>query len=158
MLPAVLSRTKQSWQLTKCAKALATSSFSLTEALQVQLHPACALTACQENRAKTVLHVCAGIGAEGGDAASLSLTGQQISAARECTRDADSRVLRLTISEHESSVTMLATATGGDAAKLRAPLEMHGTELMDFRGQFSGCTSSGYFQFDCEMLYVSFPA
>ena len=142
----------------KCAKVLATSSFSLTEALQVQCRFACRLAASQERRAKALLLVFAGVGAEGGEAASLSLTGRQISAVRECTRDSDSRVLRLTISEHESSVTMLATATGGDAAKLRAPLEMHGTELMDFSGQFSGCTSSGYFQFDCEVLYVSFLA
>ena len=152
------SRSKQSWQLTKCAKVLATSSFSLTEALQVQYCFAGTLTAVQESSENPVLLVFVGMGAEGGDAESLSLTGRQISADRECTRDADSRVLQLTISEHESSVTLLATATGGDVAKIRAPLEMHGTESMDFRGVLSGCTSSGYFQFDCEVLYVSSPA
>ena len=50
---------------------------------------------------------------------------------------------------------MLAGKSGGDAAKLEAPLETHGTEEDDFKQQLATCSDKGRLAFQCSVLYVS---
>lgn len=53
---------------------------------------------------------------------------------------------------------MLAGKSGGDAAKLEAPLETHGTEEEDFKHQLAGSSNRGSLSFHCSVVYVSHQA
>lgn len=84
------------------------------------------------------------------------MLGREISSGRECTRDADWQLLRLSVSSQRfGTCTILLGKSGGDAAKLR-PLVVHGTEEYDLRQQMTGCSADCWLTFDCNLLLVRF--
>lgn len=89
-----------------------------------------------------------------GDGTQLRVRGSMIQSGRDCLRDDDWQIFQLCISEEgRGAVRMLAGKSGGDAAKLEAPLETHGTEEDDFKQQLEGCSDRGGLSFQCSMLY-----
>ena len=55
----------------------------------------------------------------------VALVGREVASERECTRDAEWKLLRLQLHDYESAASseLLAERTGGDAVQLRAPFE-----------------------------------
>lgn len=88
----------------------------------------------------------------------MEVKGTMIRSGRDCLRDNDWQVYSLNLAEAgEKPVRMLASKTGGDAAQISAPLEMHGSEEEDYEQQLRGCTTSTSFKFCCREICVSAP-
>ena len=63
---------------------------------------------------------------------------------------------KLSIKESgKKAVKLLASKTGGDASRLSAPMEMHGTEREDFQIQLRDCSSAARVDFCCSTICVS---
>lgn len=62
---------------------------------------------------------------EGRSQRCVALVGREVASERECTRDAEWKLLRLTLHDFGSGAAaeLLVERTGGDAMRLRAPLE-----------------------------------
>lgn len=90
------------------------------------------------------------------DQPQLSVTGKRLSGSRDCLRDNDEQVFLLRIREAgRMPVKLLASKTGGDAAQICAPLEMHGSEEEDYGRHLVGCNKSARLTFKCTLLTVS---
>ncbi len=86
----------------------------------------------------------------------LDITGRQLTSGRDCLRDNDWQVYKLSIFGHgKRPVRLLASKTGGDAAKLIAPMEMHGSEEDDFREHLADCSAAARLEFCCSTISVS---
>ena len=55
----------------------------------------------------------------------IALVGREVASERECTRDAEWKLLRVTLHDFETGAAseLLVERTGGDAMRLSAPLE-----------------------------------
>lgn len=86
----------------------------------------------------------------------LNVEGTLLGRGSDCLRDEDWQVYRLYVKEAGCPpVRLLASKTGGDAAQICAPLEMHGSEEEDFSQD--GCSTSANLSFRCRILMVSNP-
>lgn len=86
----------------------------------------------------------------------LEITGKQLSSGRDCLRDDDWQVYKLSIVEAgKKPVKLLASKTGGDAAKILAPMEMHGSEEEDYQQHLADCSSTARLDFCCSTISVS---
>ena len=106
-------------------------------------------------RAKMSIQALVHVGrATSDDDSILEIRGRAIKSGRECTRDADWELLRLSVTSQQfGRHTILVGKSGGDAAKLR-PLQVHGTEEVDLKPHLTGVAASCNLEFDCETLLV----
>ena len=85
----------------------------------------------------------------------LSVSGRQLRATRDCLRDSEWQIYKLNITEAgRRTVRLLSSKTGGDAAQLSAPLEMHGSEEEDLQQHLVGCSNKASLTFCCSLLTV----
>ena len=87
---------------------------------------------------------------------SWTVQGTRLSTARECTRDEDSELYKLELRTPHGEAIMLALRSGGDAATLRAPLELHGQEAEDFADLIQQGPQGWNFIFECDTIHVSY--
>lgn len=115
-----------------------------------------AYLACFPNASITG-HVVADAAA-GGGRKTWGLVGEQVISRRECTRDEEWGVVRLSLMDFAGGAsggrpvaTFLTERSGGDAAVLRAPVEWQGTEEEERQSLEVGC-SAVHMSFRCDQL------
>ena len=87
----------------------------------------------------------------------LHLEGRCVKARRECTRDDEWRLLLLTVGApgQNCSARILAECYGGDAVRIQAPLDMHGSEAQELTDLLPGTSSASVsLHFVCETILV----
>lgn len=88
----------------------------------------------------------------------FGLIGREVLSFRECTRDADWSVLRLTLIDFDNNgreVSFLAEKTGSDAMSLSSPVKWEGTEEENEKSLGSGCEAGMMLAFKCETIFSS---
>ncbi|KAK9812742.1 hypothetical protein WJX72_002899 [[Myrmecia] bisecta] len=80
--------------------------------------------------------------------------GMEVWSERECMRDAEWKLLQISVINFDSQeeVRLLAERTGGDAAKLHAPVEPHGVEEELLQECSEGCDAAACLDFTCDTI------
>ncbi|BDA51151.1 hypothetical protein COCOBI_18-0260 [Coccomyxa sp. Obi] len=85
---------------------------------------------------------------------SLGIRGREVLSERECTRDAEWKLLRLTLLNltHKAEVSCMAEKTGEDSARLFAPFDLHGSEEGTIGSSGPPIDDSLQLEFACETI------
>ena len=106
------------------------------------------------------LHVFAGHFIDKPSKQCYGIMGVQLTAFRECTRDTEWKLLRITVLDFSSKAedVFAAERTAADAARLQAPLQFHGDEP-ELAEALNGLAPSNIeLRFDCHTILVCMPA
>ena len=89
----------------------------------------------------------------------LTLQGSVLRSYRECTRDEEWQLLQLELCRRmngsRDTATILAECSGGDALRLRAPIDVHGAEQTELSACAPDARSDVNLDFTCHTILVS---
>ncbi|CAL8466468.1 g6004 [Coccomyxa elongata] len=86
--------------------------------------------------------------------APLGVMGLEVLSERECTRDAEWKLLHLTLLNltHKAEVSCLAEKIGEDSTRLKAPFDLHGSEEGTIGGSSPPIDDSLQLEFACDTI------